>query len=72
MEKYLMLFTHYLLGYVGKSTWICTWWKKIKVKCDRFFLGTVICSIGLVLALCSVYIFTRRHMVNSRFINIIW
>ncbi|UJR09284.1 hypothetical protein I4U23_013529 [Adineta vaga] len=39
----LMLFTHYLLGYVG----------------------TVMCSIGLALALCSVYIFTRRHMRSA-------
>ncbi|CAF1231306.1 unnamed protein product [Rotaria sordida] len=40
---WLMLFTHYLFGYVG----------------------TALCSIGLVLALCSVYIFTRRHMRNN-------
>ncbi|CAF1279219.1 unnamed protein product [Adineta ricciae] len=39
----LMLFTHYLLGYVG----------------------TAMCSIGLALALCSVYIFTRRHMRSA-------
>ncbi|CAF1441869.1 unnamed protein product [Adineta steineri] len=38
-----MLFTHYLLGYVG----------------------TAMCSIGLTLALCSVYIFTRRHMRSA-------
>ncbi|CAF3849136.1 unnamed protein product [Rotaria sordida] len=40
MDMSLMLFTHYLFGYIG----------------------TTICSIGLVLALCSVYIFTRRQM----------
>ncbi|CAF4653593.1 unnamed protein product [Rotaria sp. Silwood1] len=40
IDMSLMLFTHYLFGYVG----------------------TTICSIGLVLALCSVYIFTRRQM----------
>ncbi|UJR36879.1 hypothetical protein I4U23_029592 [Adineta vaga] len=39
----LMLFTHYLFGYVG----------------------TAICSIGLVLSLCSVYIFTRRQMRSA-------
>lgn len=33
----------------------------------RFHLGTAMCSIGLLLALCSVYIFTRRHMVNTFF-----
>ncbi|CAF0983439.1 unnamed protein product [Adineta steineri] len=40
---WLMLFTHYLFGYVG----------------------TALCSIGLVLALCSVYIFTRRQMRSA-------
>ena len=35
-----------------------------KIYDENELLGTAICSIGLVLALCSVYIFTRRQMVN--------
>ena len=30
---------------------------------DLTNLGTALCSIGLSLALCSVYVFTRRQMV---------
>ena len=56
---WLMLFTHYLFGYVGKQT--CQTNRKHDA---NELLGTAICSIGLVLALCSVYIFTRRQMVN--------
>ncbi len=57
---FLMLFTHYLFGYVGKED-ICI--KEFLI--SILFKGTILCSIGLVLALCSVYIFTRRQMVSS-------
>ncbi|CAF3246222.1 unnamed protein product [Rotaria socialis] len=60
---WLMLFTHYLFGYVGKEK------KKISnlIVLNNLIVlaGTAVCSIGLVLALCSVYIFTRRHMRST-------
>lgn len=67
---FLMLFTHYLFGYVGKQDFV----RFVRVDLTFLFLcrlGTVLCSVGLILALCSVYVFTRRQMVNFIQIEII-